>query len=297
MLTSSALATSCLSEMWVTGATNLVIGNPYDPLCAIFRAERSVTSTLSPAICPEGLVSACNASPARDASETVWACCPTGWRCDGGVFSCTSDVPEGVTNTYTVTDIDTFGNTVTRQLIATAGLDIHSIRVAFHSSDLVAGPSPTASSASATSEPPATSVPTTATSPSSAAAATAAAASWSGLSAGATAGIGIAVGISIFLLLSAIAWFRWRSYRKKQQLDGGGGQVVLPTSQVDVSYGQSYNQSYSQSRHPPADIYYNERALPQPPLNEMDGASGLYELGTGKAAARSIRPGRDEMGN
>ncbi|KAI0201452.1 hypothetical protein F4808DRAFT_425232 [Astrocystis sublimbata] len=132
---------SCLTETWLSTATdktvpNLVIGNPYNTDCWPLNHAPKGTTTYSPAICPEGYVSACDIDPAsrRDSSETAWACCPIGFHCDGGVFSCASTISEN--STFFPSDLDADGSTVTTE-VYTYGFDFnaHSVLVAFHSED------------------------------------------------------------------------------------------------------------------------------------------------------------------
>ncbi|KAI1817046.1 hypothetical protein GGS20DRAFT_121838 [Poronia punctata] len=141
LTTAISLATSCLTETWLStppsgiGLPGIVLGNPHDPNCWPYD-DKKLATTFSPAICPFGYASACDSGP-HAPSETAWACCPGGFSCDGGIWQCVLDPNPGGYKTYTVTDLDILGNTITTQTIATGGLNAHSIKVAFHSSDIM----------------------------------------------------------------------------------------------------------------------------------------------------------------
>ncbi|KAI1773847.1 hypothetical protein F4818DRAFT_104625 [Hypoxylon cercidicola] len=263
MLTTVPLATSCLTETWMISGdgsrSGIVLGNPRDTSC--WHASEDLSRTISPAICPFGYSSACDASSPRDSSETVWACCPTGFYCDEGSYSCLKDRNVGVTQEYTVTDIDALGNTITTSVLTANGINAHSIRVAFHSSDLAMTPLPTGSSYQATL----TLTSTTSISPPVPDSATP---SSGNLSIGATAGVGIGAGAGVLLLgVAGLAWIR---YRKRKQVE------------VAVA-GEDGHQSFSNS-----DRAGVRMGLSSTALSEMDGARGLYEL-EAKAAGKVSR--------
>ncbi|OTB01366.1 hypothetical protein M426DRAFT_14529 [Hypoxylon sp. CI-4A] len=162
MLTSLALAPSCLTETWVSTVnptdSGIAIGNPYDTSC--WPGARDIATTISPAICPVGYASACDGPSRRDASETVWACCPSGFHCDAGFFACLSNTLGDNSVTYTVTDLNILSSTTTKEWVATGGVNAHSIVVAFHSSDLAAlfsSATPTSSAALISESSPASS--------------------------------------------------------------------------------------------------------------------------------------------
>ncbi|KAI1471382.1 uncharacterized protein F4812DRAFT_413842 [Daldinia caldariorum] len=249
MLTSLAIPTSCVTDIWVwsTGtATGVQLGNLYDSSC--WPGSRDLATTISPAICPAGYTSACNASPSKDASETVWACCPTGFSCDGGFFSCLSGGKE--TKTYVVTGRDRAGNTLTSTLATESGINAHSIRVAFHSSDLFVSSTSTTSSSS-TSSTSSSQFPTSTSS------------SGSGdLSVGAKTGIGIGVGLGGLLLFSLLGWLAWRRHRNKRLANG-----------QDPSVRQ---QSYvGTTQYPKANP-----VTPTTKMNVTNNVPGIHELGT-----------------
>ncbi|KAI1373847.1 hypothetical protein F4677DRAFT_428434 [Hypoxylon crocopeplum] len=249
MLTTIAIASSCLTQTWVsssTGTTSAIgIGEPHHPSC--WPGTRDLSTTISPAICPVGYVSACNAGSPRDASETVWACCPSGFHCDPGYYSCISDATSGASKTYTVTDTDILGNTITRQWITDGGINAHSVRVAFHSSDLIAPASPTPTASSPSADPnnnnnnhDAGNLPT-----------------------GAIAGIGVGAGIGSFILLLGVAWVVWKRYRSKR--------MAVPSGQ-EAEGPESKSAPYHSSARP-VGVHGGE----------IDGAPGLYELDTRNA--------------
>ncbi|TGJ82739.1 hypothetical protein E0Z10_g6032 [Xylaria hypoxylon] len=209
MLTTISLAPSCLTETWLSssvGATTqpgVVLGKPHDPNC--WPGNRDLTTTISPAICPYGYTSACDIVDAsrRDDTETVWACCPSHFWCDGGIFSCVKSLVEGSTNTYTAIDTDIFGNTITTQIMKTDGINAHSIRVAFHSSDILDHLSPT-SGPSLSNPTPARTLTSPFPTASSEPAPTAPNPEvWP---AGAWVGIGVGVTIGAIILLSSVVW-------------------------------------------------------------------------------------------
>ncbi|KAI6092936.1 hypothetical protein F4821DRAFT_277966 [Hypoxylon rubiginosum] len=115
------------------------------------------------------------------------------------------------TKTYTVTNTDLVGGTTMTQVMTDGGINIHSIRVAFHSSDLLIDPILASTLAPATSKSAAaasTSIPTTAAMPKSSLSATPTASSAGDLSMEATAGIGVGVGIGIsFCFPASYGWY------------------------------------------------------------------------------------------
>ncbi|KAI0862230.1 hypothetical protein F4860DRAFT_512940 [Xylaria cubensis] len=142
MLTTLSIPTSCLTDTWLLPATGdnqpaIVLGNPHDTDC--WPGNRNLGTTISPAVCPDGYVSACDIDTAsrRDESETVWACCPSKFHCDSGTWSCVMKATTPLTKTYIITEIDASGNTITTQVMTDRGINAHSIRVAFHSSDVL----------------------------------------------------------------------------------------------------------------------------------------------------------------
>lgn len=145
--------------------------------------------------------------------------------------------------TYT----DRAGNTLTSQLVTTGGVNAHSIRVAFHSSDIFATATPTSSS---TSSP----IPVS-TSPSDSDDSDS-----DGLSAGAKIGIGIGVGLGGLILFLILGWLAWRRYRNKR----------LASEQEGSAY-QQYIAPGQQQTHP---------GTVATKMSMMDNASGIHELGT-----------------
>ncbi|KAI1799725.1 hypothetical protein F4811DRAFT_542377 [Daldinia bambusicola] len=251
-----SIPTSCVTDIWVTSTgteTGVQLGNPYDSSC--WPGGRDLATTISPAFCPVGYTSACNASPSNDASETVWACCPTGFSCDPGFFSCISAGMQK--KTYIVTERDRAGNTLTSTLTTNGGINAHSIRVAFHSSDLFASPTSTTSSSSASSTsssqfPTSTSLDDAELS-----------GSGSGdLSVGAKIGIGIGVGLGGLLLFMLLGWLAWRRYRNKRLANEQDPSVYQPSYVGTAQHPQAYP------------------VTPTTKMSAMDNASGIHELGT-----------------
>ncbi|KAI1110420.1 hypothetical protein F5Y14DRAFT_362465 [Nemania sp. NC0429] len=205
---------SVCSQIWATtnaeGNTGLLYGNPSNPDC--WPGTRNTnTTTITPAVCPPGYYSAGNAIPATDASETVWACCPLGYTTDGGVLSCTS----GDKITYTAFATDSDGSTITT-LVYTQGVNAHSIRVAFHSSDFStptsstsSTPIPSASTRSTVTEISNTSSP----SPSPISISQ----NQGGPSFGAGIGIGVVIGVISTSILFGIAWFRRTGAKRRMK--------------------------------------------------------------------------------
>ncbi|KAI1271567.1 hypothetical protein F5Y07DRAFT_340665 [Xylaria sp. FL0933] len=229
MLTTLSIAASCLTETWLmsvpTGTdmiqhSAIVLGKPDDPNC--WPGTRDLTTTISPAICPSGYVSACDITDAsrRDESETVWACCPSGFRCDHGTWSCLAKT----TNTYTVTYLDFQGKTTTSVTSWDSGVNAHSVRVAFHSSDILNLVTPTSSSPGSNTAPTQTSPSLFATTTSDQPLRSHA----GGLSAGAGIGIGVAIAVGAIGLLAGIVWLARRQRRKKQQLSDRQEDAPLP---------------------------------------------------------------------
>ncbi|KAJ2995898.1 hypothetical protein NUW58_g1144 [Xylaria curta] len=218
MLSELSLPASCLTETWLVPATGTgkvrgVLGNTADPKCW----PGGLGTTISPAICPSGYTRACDiASTSRaDASETLWACCPSGFTCDGGDFSCYRPYNREPAQTYPVTYSNNLGQVTTTSL-EMGGLNAHSVRVAFHSSDIrnqfppgASLPPPTATSSIATSVSSATPQVTSATPQ---------VTSSQSLSAGGFVGIGVGSALGAVLLISGVAWLvRRRHYRNRQQ--------------------------------------------------------------------------------
>ncbi|KAI8945160.1 hypothetical protein F4801DRAFT_598332 [Xylaria longipes] len=273
MLTTLSIPTSCLTETWfssVPSATGtktaaIVLGNPHDTNC--WPGNRNLGTTISPAVCPGGYMSACDieAVSRRDESETVWACCPSKFYCDGGIWSCLADRTDGVTKTYVVTDIDFFGNTFTTQVTSDKGINAHSIRIAFHSSDILNQVSSTTDSIHPTEAPAPTSTTSLSTSTSEAESSTAHnSESWP---AGAWIGIGVGGALGVIALLSSILWLVRRRLKRKQQ---------LPALQ---------NTPCPSEPNKPAipEIYSTTRPA------ELNGAGGLYELDPNNTALATGR--------
>ncbi|KAI0460571.1 hypothetical protein F5B21DRAFT_452325, partial [Xylaria acuta] len=225
MLTTLSIPTSCVTETWLSWESEasraaLVLGNPHDTNC--WPGNRDLATTISPAICPEGYRSACDIDSAsrRDESETAWACCPGKFRCDGGTWSCVVDNTPRVTKTYAVTDVDFFGNTIITQVMSDSGINAHSIRVAFHSSDILNQVSSTTDPVRST-EARAPTLTTSLSTPTSVAESPTAQ-NPTTLPAGALIGIGIGGTVSVIFVISCIAWLVRRQYKRKQQFPAPG---------------------------------------------------------------------------
>ncbi|GAP90728.1 hypothetical protein SAMD00023353_5200620 [Rosellinia necatrix] len=253
MLTDISISTSCLTETWLTtgaGATagGLVLGNPRDTNCWPVN-QNAITVTLSPAICPNGYSSACDIDSLSraDASETLWACCPIGFVCDGGVYSCVRRLGN-TQDAYFASDIDASGNTITKNVAATLDVNAHSIRVAFHSSDILGQ--------AATATPAGTSATTLPTSTEPVEPITPGA---QVLPPGAWVGVGIGSTAGAVLLIAAILWLVRRQRRNKRE--GTSGKHELPSSEAPKGPDPRF---FSAATTPPV---------------ELHGTLGSHELG------------------
>ncbi|KAI1743883.1 hypothetical protein F4680DRAFT_444579 [Xylaria scruposa] len=148
--------------------------------------------------------------------------------------------------------MDASGNTITTQVMLEHGINAHSVRVAFHSSDIlgqfsftntIEAPTPkfTTSLSTPTSEVGSSTAHSMETWPTGA---------WIGVGAGSTVGV--------ILLLSSIVWLIRRQYYKKQQFRS------LPDTPIPPEPDKPYV----------PEIHSITR------LTELNGAPGLYELGT-----------------
>lgn len=181
-------------------------------------------------------------------------CRRSGFSCDGGVFRCTSAY--GFTSTIEVTDLDSSGNTV-RRAGTSDGMNAHSIRVAYASSDLAststaassssaATPASTGASGSTIPSETSTSIPTP----------QAASSNTSGTSIG--AGVGVGAGIAVLGILGFFLWRKWRKPAKSPavELPIRGSQYGRPPSNVEEGrspYAES-RQHYAQFDTQPATI-------------------------------------------
>ncbi|KAH6660328.1 hypothetical protein BKA67DRAFT_530432 [Truncatella angustata] len=207
MLSSIAVPSSCFTQTWVTtppGDYNpgLIIGNPYDTGCF----PVAYGATVSPAQCPNGYSSACAPTSILIPGETVYDCCPNGYSCDGGFFKCTSAIGRNIT--MTVTDVNS-AQKPTLVTSVTNGMNAHSIRVRFASSDLE---STTTSSGSNTAIPSSTATLPSSTSSYTSSPQSSPTASGD-LSTGAKAGIGVGVALGA-LLLFGLVWFIFKRRSK-----------------------------------------------------------------------------------
>ncbi|KAI3327421.1 hypothetical protein F4824DRAFT_95433 [Ustulina deusta] len=219
MLTELSIPTSCLTETWLlpahaTAPAGAVLGNPADSKC--WAGTQNPGTIISPAICPSGYTSACDIDPQsrRDASETVWACCPSDFTCDGGTYSCNRNFNDKASRTYFLTGTNNLGETTTTPVVV-GGVNAHSVRVAFHSSDIL--DRSTTDSSRPTSTPVPIGTPSLSTP---APSVTSPVPNSESISAGGFVGIGVASGLGAVLLLSGLFWLvrRWR--RNKQHTTG-----------------------------------------------------------------------------
>ncbi|KAI0156591.1 hypothetical protein GGR57DRAFT_85606 [Xylariaceae sp. FL1272] len=219
MFTSVSLPTSCLTDLWLGRDGGLVLGNPYGDC---WPGTRDLSTTISPATCPSGYTSVYDATPTQDSLEIVWACCPIGYRSDGGVYSCTSDATD---TTLKAKTYDSEGNVVITTVtldptdFTKQGPNAHSIRVAFHSSDLATTTTISTSMSSDTSRATSSRSPSVASQTQTTATSTPTPTNTSdkGLSAGANAGIGVGAAVGAFLAFSVIAWLIRRKLRARKQ--------------------------------------------------------------------------------
>ncbi|KAI1429661.1 hypothetical protein F5Y12DRAFT_709660 [Xylaria sp. FL1777] len=216
MLIDISIPTSCLTETWLipasgTAGAGAVLGNPADPNC--WAGAQDLGTTVSPAICPYGYASACNIDyqSRRDASETLFACCPIGFTCDIGSWSCISHFIDLQSRTLFVTDTNEDGLTTVTPIVQ-ANVNAHSIRVAFHSSDIIDQSASTTDSARLTITPAPTATLSTSTST-----VTPPVTKSGSIPTGVFVGIGVASALGAVILLLGIFWLVRRRYRRKQQ--------------------------------------------------------------------------------
>ncbi|KAI1363209.1 hypothetical protein F5Y08DRAFT_354725 [Xylaria arbuscula] len=255
MLTTLPISTSCLTEIWfstIGDQANIVLGKPYDSSC--WPGTWDLATTVSPALCPEGYRFAYEVtdSAEKGQGETVWACCPSNFVYDIGIWHCVRGQP-GQTETYTITDIDSNGNTITTQIISDEGMNInaHSILVAFHSSDIFTQPTSTTQ----LSAPMTTSSPSTIPFPSNPVSSS----SSQILPTAASIGIGVAVGGSTVILFTAIVWLIRRRFRKKQPKPTHEDTAQIPSK----PYRSNLPEMHSENKP-----------------SELNAVAGTYELET-----------------
>ncbi|KAI3324463.1 hypothetical protein HD806DRAFT_492676 [Xylariaceae sp. AK1471] len=254
MLDPVFLAPSCLSETWVSsgadGSTPLVLGNPSDTSC--WPGNRNPHTTFSSTICPPGYRSACDGKP-TDRQQTVWACCPNGFDCDGGTFSCILHGHTKDINTITVNDYDRLGNRIMTQHTGDE-VEAHPITIAFYSSDIKI---PTTSSPLSTTTSPkmtsSLSMPTSSTIPANASRI---------LTTGASIGIGVVIGVTALSIVLAVGWWVRRQHRRKNTMVNAAEEVAHPHCR----------------EVPP---------LTGATLCEVNGSPDLFELGTEEVNKRT----------
>jgi hypothetical protein len=184
------------------------------------------------------------------------------FRCDTGKWSCVSNDNSGAVKTYTVTDLDTLGNTVIREVMQTDGLNAHSIKVTFRSSDIlnqVALMTRSLYSITGASQTATSSLPMATSSTASVRESPA------NSSKGAWVGVGIGATLGTMLLLLGVFYVVRIRPRKDQQ------------PEIDVQE-QPPPPPPKPGRTPVTQVHTTTR------VGEMYGDCGLYELDTDKTA-------------
>ncbi|KAI0515415.1 hypothetical protein F5B22DRAFT_607287 [Xylaria bambusicola] len=236
MLSDVLVPTSCLQETWLSpldATPRALLGNPKDPKCWA-GAPGEPIATISPAICPSGYTSVLNQVQRKDASETVWECCPSGYFHDTGYYSCRSlfdsrslfDDGQTALPTVFVTMANDDGSTTVTP-IPVGGVNAHSIRVAFHSSDLLTGQSD-----ASTEPPPSTTTASTSSPLRSPTSGTTQAPNPQSVSPGGLAGIGVGSALGAVFILLGVFWLMRRRRQKKlrQQNSPPPPPQVIPTT-------------------------------------------------------------------
>ncbi|KAI0532641.1 hypothetical protein GGR58DRAFT_160262 [Xylaria digitata] len=298
MLTSISIASSCITQTWLSwdldvNRAAIVLGNPHDSNC--WPGNQDLDTTITPAVCPNGYTSACDITDAsrRDRSETIWACCPSQYQCDDGFWKCINDHTPGVMMTLIVTDTDTLGNITTPTTLWASGVNAHSVRVAFHSSDLESSSSPTSESSTPSvtrtttilGVPSATPARTlTSPFPTSTSESASAVPNSESLAPGAWAGIGVGSGLGVIILVLGIVWLvRRKSRERRQQLSGpqdASQGATEPSSETRIDY---VHEIYSATQTPEL------KTTPGPyERAELNAAPGPYELESRGANTASI---------
>ncbi|ETS87098.1 hypothetical protein PFICI_00926 [Pestalotiopsis fici W106-1] len=272
MITSLEIPTSCLTQIWMTTPPGdyepgPVLGNPYDTAC--FPVARG--SSLSPALCPQGYHSACTPKSLTIEGETVMDCCPNGYFCDGGFFSCSSH--SSANFTVTMTDVDGPDQSLVLKTTVVNGMNAHSIRVRYATTDLFVT---TTVSPDATETDAA--VPSSATTLPAATSSGEADTEAGGLSTGAKAGIGVGAAVGGLALLGFIFFLFRRSRRQtpRTELEDttyhpmSGAPPVVPQKSPGPS--EMGHKEPSELNVPPNQVYHEMEGN----LHEVDG--GRYEL-------------------
>ncbi|KAI1177309.1 hypothetical protein F4777DRAFT_212259 [Nemania sp. FL0916] len=213
MFTTLAFPDSCRSQTWVTSSktgttigTGFFYGNPYTAGDCWPAGADAPNTTITPAICPSGYSSVKDETPKADPEETVWACCPINYSWDRGFFSCHYSVGAFIFAFAT----DGNGNTI-RENIDADGVNAHSVRVAFHSSDFQSmSSSSTTSESGPSTSTPTSSLPAPSSNPDSQ--------GGSPLPTGVGIGIGVTIGAFSVIILLGIGWILRRRSRTKTGL-------------------------------------------------------------------------------
>ncbi|KAK9783845.1 hypothetical protein AB5N19_14399 [Seiridium cardinale] len=288
MLSSISVATTCLKQFWFEEGGGPVLGNPNDTACW----PLALHVTASPAICPDGYHAACNPVTTLT-SQKLDYCCPNGYFCDGGIYSCSSKV--GSLTTANGTSVNSNGETIVK-LISFSGVNANSVAVKYADSDTMFTVSQTATSG--TDSTGATPLPTTSLPLTTSTASTTSNTSGpttvphsameqtGGLSAGAKAGIGVGVGIAVLLLLGLLAFFHFRNRATSQNQTGPGQRPQQQDLSIAADFQGSYRQQPYQEGQYSSQI--QELAITAPAINELDGKyTGLEKSSPGVASEPS----------
>lgn len=237
--------------------------DPSDRDC--WPGNHPLSTTFSPAICPSGYTSACEPEGVtrRDESETVWACCPSGgFTCDHGVYSCCKTLSQDEGHYTLVIGTDNAGRKATTTVTTGVVINVHSVRVAFHSSDIlgqvatmVDSPTPGATPAPTPTRPLSAPTSTTPTGTPSIQKAQA-------LPASAWVSVGVGSTVGAILLFSGLIWSLRRYYRDKKR----NAAVELPPGDR-----QSWTPKF----------------FTRKPASELNAAPSLYELDTRAGQGRA----------
>lgn len=181
-----------------------------------------------------------------------------GFTCDPGVYSCNKKLKEGNAHTLVVST-DNAGRKAITTVTTAVGINVHSVRVAFHSSDILgqiatpsatAGPSPTNSlsipTSTATGAPPIQNAQT--------------------LPPGAWVGVGIGSTVGTILLFSGLVWLLWRYYSDRKR----SAAVELPSGNDRQGWTPKFF-----SRTPVSELD------PTPVMYELDDRAGQGRTGGG----------------
>ncbi|KAI0469473.1 hypothetical protein F4859DRAFT_486767 [Xylaria cf. heliscus] len=267
MLTELSIPASCLEETWFIRATGTrtsggVLGNPADPNC--WPGTRSLGTVISPAICPSGYTQACKIDPLSrgDASETLWACCPSNFACDPGTYSCVKHIAP---QTCRVTDVNNRG-AITVTSVVLSRVNAHSVRVAFHSSDVAGQSISSTGSSGPTAAPSPTETSSLSTSISSA---TPQGSNADRFPAAGWIGIGVASALGVVFVILGIFWLVRRRHRNTQQHQQDKPAMAISSPKPVKNYAEIFS-------------------ISRP--SELNAVPGVYEL---ESKARNENKNKD----